>query len=206
MLRRTRPNRAYKQTSRDRRTRVGGLVRWAAHVALPDEANAPRVSVAPTDSALGRCKGDRMSKSHNRADGKNTDDTSNAKDANNTKDSIEAYEVAMGLLCEFPILPTMGLIAGECMFPIQMVSAVTGIPKRTLMRLGKLKLLRFFDGERVYGNDLLDLLGVRWSLPGDTAESYIDRCNRARTVRDPHEVTWLVEDQMARDAEPLVEG
>ena len=114
-------------------------------------------------------------------------------------DSDAIYAEGNRLARRNGVRPIPQAIRRKAVWSLDELSQATGLSNQEAAELAAHPTCRKLEGGVVWAEDILDLLGVRWALPGDAAATYVTRCRRAGVGPDPFVALALVEDEVDAD-------
>jgi hypothetical protein len=96
----------------------------------------------------------------------------------NESPEVDAYEVAEKIVVRHGLRRIPGKLLAKYVWTAADITKATGLNAAEVEELQKTGCIRAVVGGGVtIRDDILDLLGVRWALQGDTKASYVERCD-----------------------------
>jgi hypothetical protein len=96
----------------------------------------------------------------------------------NPSPEVDPYEVAEKIVVRHGLRRIPGKLLAKYVWTAADITKATGLDAAEVEELQKTGCIRaVVSGGVTIRDDILDLLGVRWALQGDTKASYVERCD-----------------------------
>lgn len=116
----------------------------------------------------------------------------NEQVSSNESPEVDPYEVAEKIVLRHGLRRIPGKLLAKYVWTAADITKATGLNAAEIEELRQTGCFRQVVGRGVtIRDDILDLLGVRWALEGDTKASYTERCNFVGVQPDPFNLRRL---------------
>jgi hypothetical protein len=109
----------------------------------------------------------------------------------NPSPEADPYEVAEKIVVRHGLRRIPGKLLAKYVWTAADITKATGLNAAEIEELRQTGCIRQLGGGITLRDDILDLLGVRWALAGDTKASYLDRCQSLGVSPDSYSLSNL---------------